>query len=86
MTSYFDELPKAEREKLDALAWKYLRLSTIPDLETAIEVLAWQSLEIEVQDAHTAWLERTKAAVERSGREWTRENFLRFTRLHGVGE
>lgn len=54
---------------------------SIPERDTAIELMAWQSLEADLLEAHTEWLSRVKARCEKSGREWTRENFLRIVQL-----
>lgn len=80
MTDYFGELPLDDRSVMAELAWKYLRLPSIPDRRTALEVLAWQRLDTEVTEAHAAWLEKAKSTVERSGREWNLEN-LRYCLL-----
>jgi hypothetical protein len=79
--NYFAELPPADQRKLAEIAWKYLRLTSIPDAATALEVMALQQLESEVLEAHNAWLRKAKATVERSGREWNRETFLRYCQL-----
>lgn len=78
---YWAELPDDTRVVLSEIAWRYLRLETVPDYETAVHLLALQRLDTEVMEAHNRWLERAKAKVERSGREWNRENFLRYVRL-----
>ncbi len=84
MTNFFAELPEADQAKIAKLAWRYLRLPTIPDAATALDLLAWHQLEVEVMEAHAAWLENAKTKVESSGDEWNRENFLRHTRLWEV--
>ena len=78
---YFASLPEAEKARLAELAWKCLRIPSIPDFATALEVLAWQRLEIEVTESHANWLEKVKATVERAGRPWTRDEFLRYCAL-----
>ncbi|KAA1248197.1 hypothetical protein F0Q45_21970 [Mycobacterium simiae] len=75
---YWDELPDDQRALLSKLAWRYLRRRTIPDHETACELLAWQQLDIEITDAHGRWLEKVKAEVEQSGQQWTHANMLRY--------
>jgi hypothetical protein len=79
--NYFAELPPEAQHKLAEIAWKYLRLPSIPDAATALEVMALQQLENEVLEAHNAWLRKAKDTVERSGREWNRETFLRYCQL-----
>jgi hypothetical protein len=54
---------------------------SFPDREILWQLLQWQRLEIEVLEDHGEWLAKVKAAVERSGREWTHENFLRYCQL-----
>jgi hypothetical protein len=87
---FFAGLPPddAMQAKLAKIARKYLPLipgadpeAPIPDRETVLELMEWQQLEIEVLEANNAWLRKTKAAVERTGREWNRENFLRHCEL-----
>jgi hypothetical protein len=89
--NYWEDLPAAEQEELTAIARKYLPLipgktdlRTLPDSETAVEVLLWQRLETEILDMHADWLGNVKAAIERTGRAYNRENFLRLTRLWEV--
>jgi hypothetical protein len=77
----FAGLPESTQAKLAEAAWKYLRLPSIPDAESALKVLACQQLEIEVKEAHIEHLEKTKTKVEQSGREWNRENYLRYCSL-----
>lgn len=87
MSDYFAELAAEDRAALADIAARFLPLipGADPDgpltRETMVTVLAWQRLEIEVKDAHIAWLEKVKARVEQSGRKWTRENFLRYCAL-----
>lgn len=84
---YFAELPAEDRAALAEIATRFLPLipGADPDgpltRETMLTVLVWQRLEIEVMDAHGAWLERVKAAIERSGREYNRATFLRYCAL-----
>lgn len=80
MSNYFANLPEEQRVQLAAGAQRY-GIGPIHDLESALELLARQRLEIETLDAHAAWLKRAKAAVERTGREWNRANFQRYCAL-----
>ncbi|MCW2686151.1 MAG: hypothetical protein JWR37_1041 [Mycobacterium sp.] len=75
---YFADLPAATQMTLHAAAWKYLRRRDIRDLDTALELLALQRLDIEVLEAHTAWLERARAEVLSQGRPWTVETMNRY--------
>lgn len=75
---YWDGLPDELRAKLSEIAWRYLRLRVVPDRETALELFAWQRLEIEALEAHNQWLAKVRSAVERHGREWNRANFLNW--------
>jgi hypothetical protein len=89
--SYWEDLPAEQQAKLAAIARKYLPLipgktdlRTLPDSETVVEVMLWQRLEMEILDMYADWLSKVKAAIERTGHEYNRENFLRFTRLWEV--
>lgn len=88
MTDYFADLPDEDRAAIAELAAKYLplipgceQLREIPDETTLWQLIAWQRIEIEVLEAHADWLAKVKAAIERSGRQYTRENFLRYCAL-----
>ncbi|MFV1504010.1 hypothetical protein [Mycobacterium kansasii] len=81
---YWAGLQHGMRAKLTEIAWRYLRLETIPDHETAVQLLALQQLDIEVMEAHNRWLERVKAKVEAAGLPWTHENMLLYCQLGEV--
>jgi len=81
---WFGNLPPEDQERLDGIARKSIieGLERCPrDFAILQELLAWQHLEIEVLEAHAAWLSRTKARFERRGVEWTFENVNRWSRL-----
>lgn len=83
MSDYWSDISAPMRAELSAIAWKYLRLKSVPDAATALELFAWQQLECEIREAHSAWLETVKRAIESSGCEYTRESFLQYCREHG---
>ena len=85
---FFAQMPPAAREKLKVIAGRYLPLipgsdaaNPFPDAAAVRTVVQWQRLETEIVDAHSAWLQKVKDAIEQSGREYNRENFLRYCRL-----
>jgi hypothetical protein len=86
--NYFAELPPEDRDALAEAASRYLPLipgadplKPIADKETFWQLIQWQRLDAEVLEAHNAWLTKAKATVERSGREWNRDTFLRYCQL-----
>lgn len=82
--TWWRRLPEDEREHFNKLAREsILQLDCYPysNAEVASELLGWTRLESDVAEAHGEWLAKVKAAVERTGREWNRENFLRYCRL-----
>ncbi|GJO30003.1 hypothetical protein NJB1507_37740 [Mycobacterium marinum] len=83
MSDYWSDMSASMRAKLSAIAWRYLRLKSVPDAATALELVAWQQLECEILEAHNTWLRRVKRAIESSGCEYTRESFLQYCREHG---
>lgn len=85
-SDWFDGLTTEQRERLDAAARRCpLSLPCMPmDHLILEEVLAWQAIEIDVLDAHSDWLTRTKNLFERRGVEWTTGNLARYSRLWGV--
>lgn len=77
-------LPEDERERLNRFALSsILALDCYPysSAEVAAELLAWSHLETEVMEAHGAWLEKVKAAIEGTGQEYNRATFLRYCQL-----
>jgi hypothetical protein len=88
MSDYWADLPTELRDSITDLGRRYHGFiagieqnGTISDHQTAVEFLELQRIEIDVIDAHNAWLARLKAKVEARGREWTRAEFLRLVRL-----
>lgn len=78
------KLPEEEREHLNRLAREsVLQLDCYPysNAEVAAELVAWIRLEVDVVEAHAAWLEKVKRSIERTGRAYNRETFLRFCQL-----
>lgn len=78
---YWDGLSEGMRNKLSEIAWRYLRLRSVPDRETALELLAWQQLDVEVTDAYGQWLTEVKSWVEAAGLAWTHANMLLYCQL-----
>lgn len=85
--SWWWEMPEEERERFNRLAREsILELDCYPYAvaEVAAELLAWTQLETEVAEAHAEWLQKVKTSIERAGREYNRETFLRYCRLREV--
>ncbi|MEW5808564.1 MAG: hypothetical protein AB1925_03845 [Actinomycetota bacterium] len=77
-------LPEEERQHMNELAQQsILQLDNYPYLnaEVAMELVAWTRLEAEVAEAHADWLRKVKRSIERTGREYNRNTFLRYCRL-----
>lgn len=88
MSEYWAQLPEETREILTEIGLKYRGMvpgidhdGRIPDYATAVELLEWQHLETEILGAHGDWLAKVKASIERAGREYNRETFLRYCAL-----
>lgn len=95
MTDYFGaaDLPADTAEQLRSIARRYIGFipgitadGIIPNAETALAVLEFQRFESDIQDAHIAWLRRTRARFERNGWPWTPAELARRSRLREVGE
>ncbi|MBE7196151.1 MAG: hypothetical protein INR66_27210, partial [Gordonia polyisoprenivorans] len=56
------------------------------DERLVAEVLSWTLLDQELTTAYVDWLAKLHRRTVASGREWTRAEFLRQSRLHEVGE
>lgn len=83
-SAWWWEMPEEQREMFDELArTSILELDCYPysNAEVAAELLAWKQLEVEIAEQHGDWLRRVKRAIERSGREYNRESFLRYCRV-----
>ncbi|KRE31568.1 hypothetical protein ASG82_23825 [Mycobacterium sp. Soil538] len=77
-------LPGEQREDMNRLAREsILELDGYPysSAEVAAELVAWVRLEAEIMEAHGDWLEKVKRSIERTGREYNRETFLRYCEL-----
>lgn len=82
---FWSELPEPQRAKLRSIAMKYHDFVTHPlgndgsilSAESCMEVVAWQTLDAEVIEAHSDWLARTKAKFERRGWPWTTAELAR---------
>jgi hypothetical protein len=53
----------------------------LPDNGILWQIIQRQLIETQGLGAHGEWLRKTKADMERSGREWTQENFVRYCRI-----
>ncbi|WP_454175259.1 hypothetical protein [Gordonia sputi] len=87
--AFWFRLSQDERDLLDQSArTSALGLTRYPYWDGAIcaELLAWKDIEIEILEAHHAWLTRLKARAERHGRAWTHEEMLRQCRLTEAGD
>lgn len=81
---WWDHLPPEDQERLDRIARESIidGLQRMPrDYTAMLEILAWQQLEVDVLEAHTDWLARTKARFERNGWPWTVEELARRSHL-----
>lgn len=85
---YFADLPYEQAAVVRELTRRYRGMipglpsdGSVPSYQVAVELLLMQRLEIEIVDAYGDWLEKVKATIERSGREYNRETFLRYCRL-----
>lgn len=77
---WWDHLAPEDQDMLDRIARKSIidGLEHMPrDYETMLEILEWQRLEVDILEAHTFWLTRTKAMFERNGWPWTTDELLR---------
>lgn len=83
---YFADLPAVGQMQLRALAWKYLRINTIPDAETALRLLDLINLNADTLDAHCRWLEQARADVLADGRPWTQEELRRYAAKEGTDQ
>ena len=63
---------------MSEIAWRYLRIRTIPDAKTVQQLYEPQRVEIEVLERHTDWLERAQADALSRGRPWTREELRAY--------
>lgn len=71
----------------DFLAAGYRTTTTpAPAWETLLEVNHWQALEVELLEAHSAWLVRTKEMFDRRGWPWTTAELAARSHLREVGE
>lgn len=68
-----------QRARIRKLARLYLGRETVPDQETALELLGWQQLDLEVTAAYEQWPAEAKSRVEAAGLPWTHENMLRHS-------
>lgn len=87
--AFWFELPQEQRDELDQSARNsILGFPRYPfwDYSLCEELLAWKDLEIEILEAHNAWLTRLKARAERHGRAWTHEELLHQSRLTEAGD
>lgn len=69
---FFAGLPTEVQLEIREIAWRYLRIRTLPDAKTAQQLYELQRVEIEVLERHTDWLERARADALSRGRPWTR--------------
>lgn len=85
-SDYWGGLTPEQQERMhDAARNSILQLPRCPmDYDVVLEILAWQRVEIDVLEAHAAWLSRTRAKFERHGVDWTTTNVMRYSRLWEV--
>jgi hypothetical protein len=75
---FFAGLPTEAQLEIREIAWRYLRIRTIPDAKTVQQLYELQRVEIEVLERHTDWLERAHADALSRGRPWTRWELRRY--------